>query len=79
MEKLRVADEMAIVATSYLDTVESSIEPAELAQWKQAEMQWKEKVVDIAQHKDLDNPYEPPRDACKLHSSSATVHPLTSA
>lgn len=77
MEKLRVADEMATAASTYLDTVESSIDPPELAQWKQAERQWKGKVVDIAQHKDLDNPYEPPKDAGKRHPSSATVHTLT--
>lgn len=65
MEKLRVADEMAEVATTYLNGVEKTVDPEALAQWKVEERVWKEKVVDINQHEGLDNPYEPPRDASK--------------
>ncbi|OJT08177.1 hypothetical protein TRAPUB_11843 [Trametes pubescens] len=63
MEKLRVADEMAEVATTYLNGVENTVDPEALARWKVEERLWKEKVVDIKQHDGLDNPYEPPRDA----------------
>ncbi|KAH9855776.1 hypothetical protein C2E23DRAFT_866429 [Lenzites betulinus] len=63
VEKLRVADEMAHVSTEYIQCVEKTINPHDLATWREAEEEWKEKVVDITQHNGLPNPYEPPQDA----------------
>ncbi|KAI0349199.1 hypothetical protein OH77DRAFT_121712 [Trametes cingulata] len=62
MDKLKTADEMATVASDYLANVESTVEDVKLCEWRAAEMDWKAKVVDIRQHKGLENPYEPSRN-----------------
>ena len=49
-------------AQSYLESVECSIPPAILAQWREEEGEWLRKVVDIRNHKTLDNPFVAPPD-----------------
>ena len=49
-------------AKEYLDRVELSIPPPILAQWRIDEAEWLEKVVDIRNHKTLDNPFVAPAD-----------------
>ncbi|KAI0649157.1 hypothetical protein C8Q79DRAFT_999013 [Trametes meyenii] len=50
-------------ADAYLATAEATIDPVYLKQWKKEEAEWKNKVVDIKQHDNLDNPYEPNEEA----------------
>lgn len=73
MEKLRIADEMASLTKEYLDRVEKSVNPDNLAKWKEAESLWKANIVDITKHNGLDNPYEPPEDACKSSLGGNTL------
>ncbi|KAI0349249.1 hypothetical protein OH77DRAFT_1415382 [Trametes cingulata] len=63
VEKLDTALDMASLTAEYLAGVEKELDKAELAAWRKQEREWKQKVVDIKEHKTLDNPYEPPRDA----------------
>ena len=41
----------------FLQEFERSIDPATLAQWEVEEAEWLTKVVDIKNHKDLDDPF----------------------
>ncbi|KAI0640393.1 hypothetical protein C8Q79DRAFT_921614 [Trametes meyenii] len=63
MDKLTVAEEMHEMAREYLNSVEESLCKKDLVAWQLEEREWMQKVVDIKTHKDLENPFEPPRDA----------------
>ena len=49
-------------AKGYLEKVESSIPDLILKQWIAEEAEWLSKVVDISNHKGLDNPFTSPKD-----------------
>ena len=56
-------------AKTYLDGVEEGIPGHVLRQWKEEEAEWLTKVVDIKNHKTLDNPFTAPKE-----SGKAPVH-----
>ena len=49
-------------AETYLESVEKGIPPEVLAKWLAEEAEWLSKVVDIRNHKTLDNPFVSPKD-----------------
>ena len=50
-------------ARKYLDSVEEGIPGDVLSRWRAEEDEWLSKVVDIKNHKTLDNPFTAPRDS----------------
>ncbi|KAI0706563.1 hypothetical protein C8Q76DRAFT_630169 [Earliella scabrosa] len=60
-------------AKDYLDQVEMSIPAEILEQWKQEEAEWLAKVVDIRNHKTLDNPFVAPQDAMSKAATSRSL------
>ncbi|KAI0648456.1 hypothetical protein C8Q79DRAFT_905667 [Trametes meyenii] len=56
-DKLLKAEKKLVSTTRYLARVEKGVMETELADWKGEEAEWLSKVVDIANHKELDNPY----------------------
>ncbi|PIL32951.1 hypothetical protein GSI_05069 [Ganoderma sinense ZZ0214-1] len=65
--KLQIASERLKAAKEYLETVEASVEDRfskhTLIKWRKAHVSWTRDVVDVAKHKSLENPFEPPVDA----------------
>ena len=50
-------------ARKYLDSVEEGIPSEVLSRWRAEEEEWLDKVVDIKNHKTLDNPFTAPKDS----------------
>ncbi|KAI0364498.1 hypothetical protein BV20DRAFT_1057147 [Pilatotrama ljubarskyi] len=62
---LNKAEDRYGTALTYMVQIEQSIEKhhnVDLEEWRDEERAFKQRVVDLAQHKHLENPYEPPRD-----------------
>ena len=80
MEK---SDEQLGRLRPYLDNLENDIAekfgPETLQQWKDREENWKAKVVDIREHVDLDNVYEPPFEVGKYHAMEDLPNGLSPA
>ncbi|KAI0643900.1 hypothetical protein C8Q79DRAFT_915041 [Trametes meyenii] len=57
LAKLVKAEKRLALTTKYLARVEKGVAVAELVLWKAEEAVWLGKVVDIANHKELSNPY----------------------
>lgn len=62
VEKHNTAEELFEEAQTYLSELEQSIAPEKVDRWRQEEAEWQRKVVDVRQHKGLDNPFEPPEE-----------------
>ncbi|KAI9068138.1 hypothetical protein FKP32DRAFT_1609054 [Trametes sanguinea] len=56
-----------------LQKLEATIPAAKLAEWKKEEAKWLELVVDIANHKTLDNPFSPPGETALSEEATATL------
>ena len=65
-KKYREAKTQVRRSRRFLQEFERSIDPATLAQWETEEAAWLAKVVDIKNHKDLDNPFVPNVDESML-------------
>ncbi|KAJ2959852.1 hypothetical protein NUW54_g14461 [Trametes sanguinea] len=62
---LEVAEARLTSANEYITDVEKSLESnpdVDLDAWRREEREWQAKVLDITKHKNLENPYEPPRE-----------------
>ncbi|KAI0644659.1 hypothetical protein C8Q79DRAFT_1001927 [Trametes meyenii] len=55
--KLQETEVQLALSTSSLENLEQTISPALLTKWRTEEAEWLRKVVDIHNHKELDNPY----------------------
>lgn len=68
-QKLKIAEERLAACTEYLETVEASVQARfpkrTLDQWRDAHATWTRDVVNVVNHKHLDNPFEPPAHASK--------------
>ncbi|EIW51995.1 uncharacterized protein TRAVEDRAFT_136413 [Trametes versicolor FP-101664 SS1] len=62
VDKHNTAEELFEEAQAYLSELEQSIAPEKVDRWRQEEAEWQRKVVDVRQHKGLDNPFEPPEE-----------------
>ncbi|KAI0644780.1 hypothetical protein C8Q79DRAFT_912372 [Trametes meyenii] len=69
--KLAKAEKRLASTTKYLAKVEKGVTDAELVAWKAEELEWLNKVVDIANHKELWNPYN--ASGPKALSAEATL------
>ncbi|KAI0372513.1 hypothetical protein BV20DRAFT_1034578 [Pilatotrama ljubarskyi] len=61
-------------AVAYMEHIEESIEKhhqPDLQKWREEKRAFKAKVVDITQHKDLENPYEPPENVVLIAKAMA--------
>ena len=61
VQKHKVATKSKSEADDALAALEEEIDQDVLTEWKKQEAAWLASVVDMAQHKDLDNPYQPPK------------------
>ncbi|KAI0675894.1 hypothetical protein C8Q78DRAFT_1066529 [Trametes maxima] len=62
-EKLEEGEERVHELQEYLARMEKSISRSFIEDWKEEERVYREAVVDMAKHKDLQNPYELPPEA----------------
>ena len=58
------------LATEYLGSVSEGIPLEVITKWRSEEAAWLAKVVDIKNHKTLDNPYVAPKDGRELQSQA---------
>lgn len=72
VDKHNTAEALFEEAQDYLSELEESIAPEKVARWRQEEAEWQRKVVDVRQHKGLDNPFEPPEQTGTKGESNAT-------
>ena len=82
MDKLRPAEVHLDALEEYMETLEQSVikncGQSSLDEWKAREDEWKRKVVNIQEHHDLENVYEPPADvgadrSVELETSARTL------
>lgn len=70
VDKHNTAEELYEEAQTYLLELEQSIAPEKVERWRQEEAEWQRKVVDVRQHKGLDNPFEPPEETGTMSESN---------
>ncbi|TFK87312.1 hypothetical protein K466DRAFT_491107 [Polyporus arcularius HHB13444] len=75
-KKYREAKKQLRTSSRFLTKFEKSIDSVTLATWKKEEAEWLAKVVNIKNHKDLDNPFVP--DVDESLSQEAIREKLTS-